>query len=349
MASEKKVSGEIGMTLLEAASQNRIDVVRELLDEGADPNEIDRLGSTALHFAAEKGYWDIARLLLERNASPKIKNASDTMPLHLAVQKRHRQVAQLLLECDGSLVNFSNRGMEYPIHLAAENGDIEMVQLLLTFKANTSNVCSLNLTALHIAVKDGNREMCEVLLEYDKIYRVPLALRIWGSKAEFKTENSRRETPFACAVKNQDIQIIETFFRSGLISGKGKNGSKGPLFHDAVKSGNLEIVRIFLVNGTDINMKGWDSDRAIHVAVKEKNVEMVRLLLEYGASIKLKNGSLCTPEEVSYNPEITMMLRTHTKGKGSKAKEPRISKKKEAEKESSSRNATSAPPPEYQP
>ncbi|CAI7575360.1 unnamed protein product [Penicillium pancosmium] len=318
MASDTKNSANSGMTLPEAASQNRIDTVRSLLDEGADPNEIDGTGYTALHHAADQGYWDIARLLLERKASPVVQNASDSVPLHLALY--------------------------YPIHIAAENGDLEMVQLLLEFKADTSRSTSMKWTALHMAVQNGHREMCEALLEYDKTFKIPLVLRMLGDKTEVKARDRNMATPFALAVESRNLQIIETFFRSGMVSGKEMNSSKRPLFHDAVKSGNRELVKLFLDSGTDINMKGWDSNRAIHVAVKEKDVEMVCLLLEYGPSLNVKNGSNETPEQASYNPEITMMIRNHTteKRKGKR-------KSKRGEMGSAPKIATSAPPPEYTP
>lgn len=346
MGSETKISGSTGMTLPKAASQNRIDIVRSLLDEGTDPNEIDSLGNTALHTAAEGGYWDIARLLLEKNASPTIKNANDSIPLHLAVKKRHHQVARLLLECENSLMNYSNKQMDSPIHIAARNGDLDMVNLLLEFKVNTSSITTGNTTALHLAVEKEHQEICAVLLQYDKTYSVPLVLRMVGYKAAHKTQDWHDETPFAVAIKSGNVDIIKIFFQSGIVSGKEKNGLKRPLFHDAVKEGKTEIVKIFLENGTDINMKGWDSQRAIHVAVKEKDVNMVRLLLEYGPSLHVKDGSLCTPEQVSYNPEITMMLRNFGKHK---TKEKGKSKKKLGEKSSAPRIASSAPPPEYTP
>ncbi|KAJ5376865.1 hypothetical protein N7509_013751 [Penicillium cosmopolitanum] len=344
MASDTKNSANSGMALPEAASQNRIDTVRSLLDEGVDPNEIDGTGYTALHHAADQGYWDIARLLLERKASPVVKNASDSVPLHLAVKGGHKQLTRLLLECESSALTCWNKKLYYPIHIAAENGDLEMVQLLLEFKADTSRSTSMKWTALHMAVQNGHREMCETLLDYDKTFKIPLVLRMLGDKTEVKARDRNMATPFALAIDGGNLQIIKTFFRSGMVSGKEMNSSKRPLFHDAVKSGNCELVKLFLDSGTDINMKGWDSNRAIHVAVKEKDVDMVRLLLEYGPSLNVKNGSNETPEQASYNPEITMMIRNHTT---EKRKEKR--KSRGGEMGSAPKIATSAPPPEYTP
>ena len=46
--------------------------VREMLEEGADPNAKDKDGNTPLHKAADEGRFDVVKLLLERGADPNI-------------------------------------------------------------------------------------------------------------------------------------------------------------------------------------------------------------------------------------------------------------------------------------
>ncbi|XP_053739727.1 KN motif and ankyrin repeat domain-containing protein 2-like [Synchiropus splendidus] len=61
-------SGKTGQTALHLAVRHgRVVMVRLLLSCGADANVQDAEGTTALMFAAEKGYTHIARLLLERS------------------------------------------------------------------------------------------------------------------------------------------------------------------------------------------------------------------------------------------------------------------------------------------
>jgi len=52
-----------------------------LLDNGADPNISDWMGSTPLHRAACKGHVKLAKLLLSYNADPYIQDLEGNTPL----------------------------------------------------------------------------------------------------------------------------------------------------------------------------------------------------------------------------------------------------------------------------
>lgn len=67
-----------------AASHSEIEKVKQLLDAGADPNQLDKEISTALHYAAVKGRPDVVRLLIARGAKVNIKNVNDHTPLDWA-------------------------------------------------------------------------------------------------------------------------------------------------------------------------------------------------------------------------------------------------------------------------
>ena len=63
----------VPLALVTAATHGRTDVVRVLLDAGADPNVADSNDQTALHFAAYVGHPDVVELLLERAARNDIR------------------------------------------------------------------------------------------------------------------------------------------------------------------------------------------------------------------------------------------------------------------------------------
>jgi hypothetical protein len=85
--------------LWEAARAGDVARVQKALDSGADVNAKARYDMTALAFAADKGHTDVVRLLLDRGAQV---NSQDTFykmrAVDLALQNGHRGVARLLLE-----------------------------------------------------------------------------------------------------------------------------------------------------------------------------------------------------------------------------------------------------------
>jgi len=66
-----------------------------LLDHGADVNARDRRGFTALHRAAELGHLDVLRELLDRDALPN-QVAEGHTPRSLAEGRGHRKIVALL-------------------------------------------------------------------------------------------------------------------------------------------------------------------------------------------------------------------------------------------------------------
>ena len=63
------------MKLREAAYFGRVEVVRDALSAGADVNNQDENGYTALMWAAESNREDIAQLLLENGADASLRSA----------------------------------------------------------------------------------------------------------------------------------------------------------------------------------------------------------------------------------------------------------------------------------
>lgn len=74
------------------------EIVRLLIDNGADVNAKNLFGFTPLHLAAQHGHLDSARLILAKGADPLSFNANDDTPFDLALRCGKDDVVRLLLD-----------------------------------------------------------------------------------------------------------------------------------------------------------------------------------------------------------------------------------------------------------
>ena len=75
-----------------AAANGYSEVVKLLLEAGADKDAAQQNGRTALHVAARKGCFKVVKLLLGAGADADVKDSNHKFPLDLA----HGEVAHLL-------------------------------------------------------------------------------------------------------------------------------------------------------------------------------------------------------------------------------------------------------------
>ena len=125
----------LGITpLIGAAYAVYDDAVQVLLDHNADINSQCDDGNTPLYWAAT-GYYDsnpadIMRRLLEHGADPNICNNKHSTPLHNASSNGLLEAARLLLSYGAKLDEMDTNGMT-PFQLAASRGHNEITKLLL--------------------------------------------------------------------------------------------------------------------------------------------------------------------------------------------------------------------------
>lgn len=83
--------------LMLAVSHGRLDIVKMLLEAGADVNIQDEDGSTALMCAGEHGHVDIVRVLLSHpDCDPTLKDNDNSTALTIAMEAGHKDIGVLI-------------------------------------------------------------------------------------------------------------------------------------------------------------------------------------------------------------------------------------------------------------
>jgi ankyrin repeat protein len=141
--------------VFDAASLGRTGRLRDLLAADAElKSSFSADGFTPLHLAAFFGQADTARVLIHAGAplGAVSRNDLEVQPLNSAAAARRGEVARLLIEA-GADVNATQRHGYTPLHAAAENGDIELIDLLLDRGARIDARTDDGRTAADIAEK----------------------------------------------------------------------------------------------------------------------------------------------------------------------------------------------------
>ncbi|XP_036400661.1 BRCA1-associated RING domain protein 1 [Megalops cyprinoides] len=81
-----------------AAIKGDVGMVKELLEQGADPNLKDHAGWTPLHEACNLGHLGVVEVLLQQGALLNTPGYQNDSPLHDAVRNGHMAIVKLLLE-----------------------------------------------------------------------------------------------------------------------------------------------------------------------------------------------------------------------------------------------------------
>jgi ankyrin repeat protein len=128
-----------------------LDILKLLLDNGADPNAKDRWDWSLLHYTYTD--VDVTRLLLDKGANPNaIENGGGLRSLHLAADKGRKAVVELLISrrADVNAKDYSGRT---PLSYAEDLGDNDM------FGRPRS-------TPLTIEAKSAKKEVAELLRKH---------------------------------------------------------------------------------------------------------------------------------------------------------------------------------------
>lgn len=116
--------------LLQACIHGQTERVRELLDQGVDPNYRDPVrGDFPLLIAQVHGHEDITRLLIQRGADVNQTDRSDRSALMMAAYHGRLKHVQLLLD-NGARVDLKDEDGDTALDFAIEKRHMEIADLL---------------------------------------------------------------------------------------------------------------------------------------------------------------------------------------------------------------------------
>jgi ankyrin repeat protein len=139
-----------GGPLDEQRSAAWLDIVKLLLESGANPSKPMANGFTPLMAAAAHNLKDAVQLLLQYQADPGAQDSGGRTALFFAAREGNSVTLKLLVSAGADV----NAGTDYrPLHVAAECGNKEAVVFLLSRKADVNSTNRDGQTPLGVAQK----------------------------------------------------------------------------------------------------------------------------------------------------------------------------------------------------
>jgi ankyrin repeat protein len=156
------------MNIFRASRQGRLDIVKELLNNGVKPDKKYKSKNTALMVASEFGHLDIVAFLLEINKDVKAginaKNKYGKTALMYASEYGHVKVVDLLLKYNTHIDLKCRNGWTALIY-AVLNRQIKVVRVLLEARADPNERNAGCRTALMHASDNGCTKIVRALLK----------------------------------------------------------------------------------------------------------------------------------------------------------------------------------------
>jgi ankyrin repeat protein len=299
------------------AQDGDLDGVTALLDENPGLVDVkDEDGLTPLHLASRGVHLEVVKLLVDRGADCSARDGNQSVPLHSLAARNSTEGIELLLSKE-ALIDAKEYGGHTALHYAAMNDAADAAALLIERGADIESRNEYERTPLLLCARErGGPETMRVLVDAgadvnvrDRFQSTPLELAAWRGKeevieilmdagAEIPSHGPGTAQLLLLAASKGLTRLFNTVAGTGVdVSFMLPNGLT--LMHSAASGGSVEIVDTLISKGLDINLRdnfGWTP---IHYASRDGRVEVVERLIAEGAEINVRNIMVQSPLNVS--------------------------------------------------
>ena len=179
--------------------------------------------------------------------------------------------------------------------IAAKQGNVEIMKLLLANNADINIKGNRDMTALLVASQFGYIDAANILLQYEKIKIDLGATDVSGNNA------------LMYASMNGSFQIAELLIKAGM-NVNDKNSKEGTALSFGVLHGKENLIEFLLKNGSDANAQDQHGNTALHFAATCGYDKVITLLKAHGAALDIENTECKTPKQLTDQPNIAMLF-----------------------------------------
>ncbi len=266
--------------LMKACSlHDKMPEILELIKNGADVNEMDKNGRTALIYAAKYNTNpDVVKVLIDNGADVNIVDEYRhfTPLMYASTHNPNPEIINILVQ-NGADINAVNLNKSTSLMFVNydENPDVFLALLENGIDVTARNKQNKDIFEYSLEMYN-NQELLEVLSKYDT------------RKNKTLDKNILLQTMFS---SNPNIETIQRLIEQGADVNASDEYGFTPLMQ-AVGDNHYDVAKLLLENGAKVRAVNTLKDTAISILVNSKDfdVKMLDLLVENGASLKLKTS-----------------------------------------------------------
>jgi len=334
--------------LHQATADGDIERIKSLISNGADVNEKDKDGQTALNLAVNGGHKAMVELLIAKGADVNGKGRYDAAPLHEAAWAGNKEIAQLLLN-KGADANALQGDRWTPLHSACSRGHAEVAELLIQKGAEVDAKDGWDFTPLHYALEEGYTDVVKFLVENgaasnnilhraiqvrdSKLVEIVLAantvnldsknkalhaaivseftdgaILLIEHGADANAKNSEGMTPLNMAASMGNDTVVEKLRSKGVDLDQRDDLYGFTALHYAARFGNKNVAELLIAHGADIKAKDKWDYQPIHWAAHHDRADVVELLISKGADVNAKTSLGQTPLQLAQERRNTKTI-----------------------------------------
>ena len=289
-----------GMTPLHYACDCKyIDIIKNLIVHGADPNVADSCGNTPLHNACSTGQLDIIKCLfavtkcnpIDNNdgiirtpllsvveCDPNAKNKAGLTPLELTSPEHSHIIKELIAH--GANPNVADRDGDTPLHIACQTGRLDLVYCLLTAEECDPNAKNkAGLTPLELTSPEHSH----------------IVNKLIAHGANPNVADRVGNTPLHIACQTGRLDLVQSLLTVIKCNPDAKNkAGLTPL--QVTSPWHSHIVKELVTHGASPSVANSDGNTPLHIACERHYFDTVKhLLTSADCDPNAKNKAGLTP------------------------------------------------------